>query len=467
MKFVHIILLVIINLLMVSCASQKSLHKAVIEHDSVKVKELIYKDINPYKTNTKGQSAISIALDQVNNDESNLFSWARNLLNKSRNESSNLLYKIKFDKITVSQFERILQSNTFYIDITDLKYEKTLLFSLVDESIPIEYINKLLEAGANPNIATIYGWTPLISAIYYANIPAAKALIAAGADVNLTNENGWAALHFTANSLGNGTPTQNLQLAKILLKAGADINARKNNYGTPLILSVLNNQYELQKLLLSKKANPDIGNADGWTPLISAIYHGNIPVVKALISAGANVDAANNQGWTSLHMISNSLESGIRSNDIELAKILLQAGANINIRQEIGETPLAFTVIYKRQKIQQLLIKANANLDTANMNGITPLMQAVFHGNTQAAKDLIAAGANLDITDKNGWTPLHITANEKESGTRNQDQELALILIEAGANLNAKNNFGLTPLDLALINQRDEVKAVLLAKGER
>jgi ankyrin repeat protein len=75
----------------------------------------------------------------------------------------------------------------------------------------------LLEAGADPNLRSSNGfWTPLIQAVDFGQIDAAKILLSRGASVSETNSEGSTPLHFAENA----------EVVKLLISAGADPNAR-------------------------------------------------------------------------------------------------------------------------------------------------------------------------------------------------------------------------------------------------
>ena len=117
----------------------------------------------------------------------------------------------------------------------------------------------MISAGVDVNVR-INGddWPPLISAITFENLSAVKALIDAGADINLASKNGGTPLHFS-----NGAVTQTL------LEHGAKVNACNNR---------------------------------GWTPLHSAAFFGRVDAVKMFLSGGAELSAKTDVGKTALEI---------------------------------------------------------------------------------------------------------------------------------------------------------------------
>jgi ankyrin repeat protein len=88
--------------------------------------------------------------------------------------------------------------------------------------VPVERQMKVLKlliaSGADPNqrASNQWGITPLMWAAEFGELEMAKTLLAAGADVNETNNIGATALHGAKNA----------EIARILIHAGADRNAR-------------------------------------------------------------------------------------------------------------------------------------------------------------------------------------------------------------------------------------------------
>ena len=145
-----------------------------------------------------------------------------------------------------------------------------------------EYTGILLEAGANPNAADKYGFTPLISAAMGHEKTCAQtvqALLASGADVNLPNADGWTPLMMAVR-------LNRLETAKALLAAGADIHATDANGNSALLHAVLWNHPSCVKLLLNAGADPNTEN-NGVTALMAAQKRGFSKISKLLTQAGA------------------------------------------------------------------------------------------------------------------------------------------------------------------------------------
>ncbi|MES2603735.1 MAG: ankyrin repeat domain-containing protein, partial [Pseudomonadota bacterium] len=101
-------------------------------------------------------------------------------------------------------------------------------------SSAIDAARVLLDAGADVNQTTRYGWSALLAATQNQNYQMAKFLIERGADVNLANKGGWTPLYLATdnrNIEGGDYPTRtadmdSLEYIKLLLEKGANPNAR-------------------------------------------------------------------------------------------------------------------------------------------------------------------------------------------------------------------------------------------------
>lgn len=83
-------------------------------------------------------------------------------------------------------------------------------------------VRLLLHAGADPLLATIHGWSPLMLAARYGHVVVAEELLRAGAEANVRGFHGWTALHL-ACAFGH------TKVAWVLKNAGADQNTVDND----------------------------------------------------------------------------------------------------------------------------------------------------------------------------------------------------------------------------------------------
>ncbi len=102
------------------------------------------------------------------------------------------------------------------------------------------------------------GFTPLVLATYLNNLPAAKVLVDAGADLNATDGMGNTAL---MGSCFKG----NTEVIRYLIEAGADVNIVAGNGGTALHFAAMVNNPEVAALLVGAGASLDVKDGKGLT----------------------------------------------------------------------------------------------------------------------------------------------------------------------------------------------------------
>lgn len=146
----------------------------------------------------------------------------------------------------------------------------------------IVIFNTLLQNGANVNLETNYGYTPLHLAAETDTYSFIMPLIEKGANINAQNSKGFSPLH-AASDKGN------LESAKILIASGADINIIDMYGFTPILAATSIQNIELVKLLIKKGAQKEIkakvnyGNVDSGDDCISlAKKIGNKKLLKIL-----------------------------------------------------------------------------------------------------------------------------------------------------------------------------------------
>ena len=158
-----------------------------------------------------------------------------------------------------------------------------------------------------------YNFGPLNWAAYYGNLPAVRALLKSGVDVDTDLVKGYTPLHVAAEH--GHTP-----VVKALIEAGADVNTR---------------------------------DTYGFTSLHQAAIEGHAPVITELIKAGADVNATDDDGYsyTPLHRA-----AWFRHEDC--VAVLLAHGADVHKADNVGTTPMKFAVQRELKKIIKMLKQA-------------------------------------------------------------------------------------------------------------
>jgi uncharacterized protein len=236
----------------------------------------------------------------------------------------------------------------------------------------LESTQALIDAGADVNQVTEYGWTALLTATQNRYYKLGRYLLENGADPNIGNKGNWTPLYIATdnrNIEGGDYPTRlpdidHFEYIKLLLAHGADPNARMNSStetrtifthqwlfeegATPFLRAAQSGDLELIKLLLEHGADPSIPTYDHVTPL--------------MVAAGI--------GWVEGVTYEWSTEQ-----TYEVLELLLELGADVNAQ------------------------------DT--LDGRTALMGAAHKGHTEAVALLVAHGADLSLRDIGSRDSIH------------------------------------------------------------
>jgi ankyrin repeat protein len=191
---------------------------------------------------------------------------------------------------------------------------------------PVAITKALLDNGANPNIrllspkqgggygsrVTMQGATPLVAAASVNNLEVVLALLDAGADPFMATEQNTTALLMAA---GAGTsPADSLtdeaivaatKIVKLLVELGADVN--------------------------------EVGPY-GWTALHAAAYHGRNEIIRFLVNNGANPNIMDMFGQTPLSIAYAIVTEGMGDNYNQTPRIFRKDTADLLLT--LGATPI-------------------------------------------------------------------------------------------------------------------------------
>jgi ankyrin repeat protein len=375
----------------------------------------------------------------------------------------------------------------------------------------LEYIAQLLEkhaGSANESAGQANPDThPLFIAIREDRPDKVKALISKGADVNLRTPTGSTPLMYAAD--GN-----KLAIIRTLLRSGADVNAKNGANNTALIFASVKGHLGVAKELLRRKADVNVKNIGGADALIYAVVNKKAKAVEALLAHGANVTDTYDEGKTSLLKAANDGSTDIaglllaRKADVNavdnnemtalmiasekgnaaLVEMLLKAGADINKKSKYGDTalskaiqghhvPIVKTLIKSGWKfdrrdalssaviagdpeIFKLLLTKDTDVNVRGFAGGTLLMLAA-DGDSSLVKFLVERGADVNLKDDEGTTALmKAVASYHKTNTASMKY-----LIDRGADVNDSNNKGETALILAVKKGNPEMVRILVEKG--
>jgi ankyrin repeat protein len=270
-----------------------------------------------------------------------------------------------------------------------------------------ECVEALIGAGADVNVPTPEGVTPLMIALDNDHNDVAKLLLDRGANPRVADWWGRTALFITidrkADSGGRGgvggggggrggaggsrgaaPGVSSMDIINRLLAADVDVNA------------------EMNMLRPSRGGNsgrfgPEQLNT-GCTPLYRATETGDMEVVRALLAKGANPNI-NDMGFTPF-LVAAGVSPGGRGGggggalNTTLLDLMIEHGANVNA-QVTGTRTYSMRISYSTP---------------ADKEGVSALHAAVQAGRTDMVRYLLEKGANPDLVDANGRKPIDLLA---------------------------------------------------------
>ncbi|KAF9640426.1 putative proteasome regulatory particle subunit protein [Lasiodiplodia theobromae] len=168
---------------------------------------------------------------------------------------------------------------------------------------------------ANPNLATRRDdddRLPIHWAVSYNRIPIVSQLIQTK---NFDDGSGWTPLMMAA-SLKDAD-----ELVDLLLSRDADVNMKNNNGQTALHFTASKNNLDTARKLVAKKASARVKDKRGQLALHRAAAVGSVPMIKLLLQANSPLNATDMDGMTALHHT-------IAEGHGDAALVLLKAGAD-------------------------------------------------------------------------------------------------------------------------------------------
>ena len=273
-----------------------------------------------------------------------------------------------------------------------------------DRAAP-EKIALLLAAGADPNVSDDDGETPLhaVARGGAGAEVAAVALVNAGADVNARNSQAWTPLHIAAL-----TPGEDTVLQVLLLQADADVNARTHLGETPLHIAASGHRGRHTRAerahavtaLVEAGAEVDARMSGGRTPLHVALGADRPATVMTLLEAGADPTARDRAGnladptacerWGTATFFA--------AVGVDIVTGCLEAGADPNPwpRTEYYTSPTLLhlaSVHAPDSAVISALVQAGTDVHVRDRFGYAPLHEAAEFGTPAAVRALLQAGA--------------------------------------------------------------------------
>lgn len=231
------------------------------------------------------------------------------------------------------------------------------------------------------------------------------------AAVRRRESDGDTALHYVCRGVFESEAAR-ANVARALIAAGADVNAWSNQIVPPIAAATYAGALPTVRALHTAGAHLDVERRAG------------VPLLYVVADAWARAGAS--EAETSLAAAE---ARDKRARLLAVARYLLSQGVNVNARTtQYRQTALFGAVDRGATPLIALLLKAaDIDLDARDHLGLTVLHYAAHTGDRDLARRLLKAGAQPDLQDRYGFTPLHEAA-------ANGHTDLARDLLRAGAN---------------------------------
>jgi ankyrin repeat protein len=272
----------------------------------------------------------------------------------------------------------------------------------------LECARILLDAGADVNQMTKYGWTALLTATQNRHYKLGAYLLDHGANPNLANKGGWAPLYLATDnrSIESGDypvrkpDMDHLDYIKLLIAKGADVNRR--------ICGEKSTETECKGDTTETRTNFTMQwlYEDGATAFLRAAQSGDTELMKLLLEHGADpkimtahkdsaLAVAAGIGWVEGVTYEWSPQQGL-----EAVKMCLDLGIDPNIPDDQGRTALHGAAHKGRTDVIQLLVDHGANLeahDIGSRDTINGAMKGMTWIPLDWARGLVRVGVQSAI----------------------------------------------------------------------
>jgi len=254
--------------------TQEELFRAIRLRDGRAVKAFLQGGMDPNIKNSSGQTALTFALEVTDASMIDPLMDNADLALKDSAGNTPIFLALKYGHPEI--FERLLAKN---VDINSAgrssrNVDNQTILALAVQKRNAELVRRLLDRGADTNLADDNGVTPLYVAVIGENVDTGilKMLLDKGANANHQGTTrGATALIYTVVNFSLPVETK-LEAMKLLLERGADPNKQETGNGyTALMYAFLDSRsgpearIQVMKFLLENGADKNIKTTEGET----------------------------------------------------------------------------------------------------------------------------------------------------------------------------------------------------------
>lgn len=248
-----------------------------------------------------------------------------------------------------------------YTNVVEL-IVKEIIESIEDDELRNKYINSQDYKGR--------------SALFYAvaddRLSTVKLLVENGADVEAITNGKHAQPGSTV--LMACAEKNNFECFEFLIANGANISITREDGADATYIAARYGHNEIIGQIVEMKDSNLLVNRStfrGRTALITSAFHGHFSTCKILLGVVENIDHQDEDGITALMYAA-------KGGYLQLVKLLVQNRANINIENKDQENALSYAVKYEHKEVAKFLRKCNfATSATNQMDTIKPIIETI------------------------------------------------------------------------------------------
>ena len=220
-----------------------------------------------------------------------------------------------------------------------------------------------------------------------------------GTDVFLKTKGGQNCLHIASLS-------GDLNLCNILIdKYKFDVHMTDNRGWRALHFSAQSGKYKNVKLFADKKTDIYLKTKEGVNCLHIAAAHGHLNLCKTLIEEHTfDVHICDEYGWTALHY-------SVKNGNYEMIKFFIDMGSDIYLKVNDGSNCLHIAALHGHFNLSKMLLdNYNFDIHFANNEGVTALHFAAKNGNFELFLYLLDKGSDIYRKTKSMLNVLHFSS---------------------------------------------------------
>ena len=255
------------------------------------------------------------------------------------------------------------------------------------------------EINFDVNIADDEGWTALHRSAQSGNDELFGFIADKGTDVFLKTKGGQNCLHIASLS-------GDLNLCNILIdKYKFDVHMTDNRGWRALHFSAQSGKYKNVKLFADKKTDIYLKTKEGVNCLHIAAAHGHLNLCKTLIEEHTfDVHICDEYGWRALHY-------SVKNGNYEMIKFFIDMGSDIYLKVNDGSNCLHIAALHGHFNLSKMLLdNYNFDIHFANNEGVTALHFAAKNGNFELFLYLLDKGSDIYRKTKSMLNVLHFSS---------------------------------------------------------